>query len=166
MMGASRGGLFTVRFSDLDTDGDGRITEAELVARADALVADRLAQVDADGDGAVTADEIEARLLAWFGDRAGPREGVEGGRKGPGAEMRDPAARAAAIAERMIGASDADGDGVLSGAEMSPAGRVAALIDRFDTDDDNAWDAEEFARAVPDRGGEGRRGHGPRGGRH
>ena len=52
------------------------------------------------------------------------------------------------MVERMLSARDADGDGVLSGAELSPAADIAALIDRFDTDDDNAWSEEEFAQAA------------------
>lgn len=159
MMGGQRAGIFALQFSDLDTDGDGLVTEAELTARAEGLAAERLAGVDADGDGAVTAAEIEALILARIGERAG-------GRMGPGgARAVDPAERAATMAERMIAARDTDDDGALSGAELSPAAEIGALIDRFDTDDDNAWSAEEFAQVSMGRGGFGGRGfmHGPDG---
>lgn len=159
------GGIFAIQFADLDTDGDGKITEAELTARAEALVAGRLAEVDTDGDGMVTAAEIEAQALARIEARGAMRPGA-----------MDPAQMAKTMAERMIAARDTDGDGQLSGAELSPELDVATLVDRFDTDDDNAWSAEEFASVQTmgerarggfdghgDRAGKG--GHGDRGGR-
>lgn len=163
-MGAGAGGIFAVQFADLDTDGDGLITEAELAARAQALVADRLAEVDADGDGTVTAEELEAQILARIEDRAQ-------GRMMPGDDRRqamrrvDPAERAKDMAERMVAARDTDEDGVLSGEELSPAADIAALVDRFDTDDDNAWSEEEFAQVTTGRGGHGSRDQGARAGR-
>ena len=158
-MGGPGGGLFAVQFSDLDADGDGLVTEAELTARAEALAADRLAGIDTDGDGAVSAAEIEAGVLARIEERVGNR-------MGKGQRAGDPAERAATMAARMLEARDADGDGVLSGDELSPGADVAALIDRFDTDDDNAWSAEEFAQVGFGKGGFGDRGgKGDRGGR-
>ncbi len=137
------GGVFEVQFGDLDADGDGRITEAELLARAEARVAGMVAEVDTDGDGRVSAEE----LAAAFKDRGRHRFG-----RGWQGEHADPAAIAAKRAGRMISARDTNGDGVLSGDELVPAEGVAALIDRFDTDDDNAWSEGEFDRAVAHRG--------------
>lgn len=136
MPGGPTGGLFTLQFADLDVDGDGKITEAELKARAEALVAARLAEVDGDGDGTVTVDELKARILAGIEARAGGRA--------LGARAADPATMASTMAERMIAARDSDDDGALSGEELSPVFDIAALIDRFDTDDDNAWSKAEF----------------------
>lgn len=163
------GGVFAIQFTDLDTDGDGKITEAELSARADALLAERLAEVDTDGDGAVSAAEIAAQALARIEARVDGRD--------TGRRMADPAEVAKTIAERMIAARDTDGDGVLSGEELMPGTGIATLVDRFDTDDDNAISQAEYDTAKQDmqdrfanrdnRGGWGDRGKGgpgPRGG--
>ncbi len=146
--GAGGAGLFAAQFTDLDADADGQITEAELVARAELLAAERHAEVDADGDGTVTAEELEARILARIEDRMQSRMG-QGRRAG------DPAEMAATMVERMLSARDANEDGVLSGEELSPAADMARLIDRFDTDDDNAWSEEEFAQISARRAGFG-----------
>ena len=53
------------RFADIDTNGDGSVTEAEFVAHAEAKARDRAAQMfdrlDADGDGALSRDVLESR---------------------------------------------------------------------------------------------------------
>lgn len=154
-MGPGARGLFAVQFTDLDTDGDGFITEAELAARAQALAADRVAGVDADGDGTVTAEELEAQILDRIGERGQARMG-KGDRQGR--QAADPAEMAKVMVERMLAARDTDEDGVLSGEELSPAADIAALVDRFDSDDDNAWSEEEFAQVTKGRGGFGDRG--------
>jgi len=146
MGGDARGGVLAVQFTDLDTDGDGRISEAELAARAQTLAAERLAEVDADGDGTVTAEELEAQILARIGERTQ-------GRYGTGRRAVDPAEMANTIVERLLSVRDADKDGVLSGAELSPAADIAVLIDRFDTDDDNSWSEEEFAQVTARKAG-------------
>lgn len=157
-MGPGGPELFTLQFADLDSDGDGRITEAELTARADGLVAARLAGVDSDGDGSVTTEELTEALKAQIQARAG----AVGDRMGR--QAKDPAAMAQTMAARMMARRDADTDGVLSGDELSPAADIAALVDRFDKDDDNAWDAEEFAAVTRGRGGFDTRWSGPQGG--
>lgn len=122
---ANEGRGFGVEFSDLDADGsgglsleelqnirqnmlnradangDGQITEAELLAQANAQAAERVARllerVDADQDGAITQEEI-----------AQARE-----------ERRD--ARRAAMAERLFERADANGDGEISADEFEEA---------------------------------------------
>lgn len=160
-MGPDGQGLFSVQFADLDSDGDGLVTEAELTARANGLLAARLAEVDTDGDGQVTAEELKAQILARIGDRTSVagRVGDRMGRQAPAPETM-----AQTMVERMMSMRDTDGDGVLSGGELSSAAEIAALVDRFDTDDDNAWSAEEFAKVSFGRAGFGARGHGPQGG--
>ncbi len=157
-MGPGARGVFAVQFADLDTDGDGKITEAELTARAETLAADRLAGVDADSDGVVTAEELEAQILAQIGERRQDGVGQRQGR-----QAADPATMAKTMVARMLAARDANEDGVLSGEELSPAADIAALIDRFDSDDDNAWSKEEFAQVSAGKGGFGDRGRDGRG---
>lgn len=56
-------------FAELDTDGDGKLTAAELEgAPAPAsMLADHLADVDTDGDGAVTMAELDAAIARFHG---------------------------------------------------------------------------------------------------
>lgn len=153
-MGPGARGVLSVQFTDLDTDGDGVITEAELTARAQALAADRWAEVDTDGDGTVTVEELEAQILAAIADRAQGRM-IPGGEQRRAQRGMDPAERAKAMAERILSARDADEDGLLSAEELSPAANIAALVDRFDTDDDNAWSEDEFDQVTMGKGGFG-----------
>jgi hypothetical protein len=103
----------------------------------------------------VTAAEIEAQILARIGERGQARMGT-GDRQGR--QAADPAEMAKVMVERMLSARDTNEDGVLSGAELSPAANIAALIDRFDSDDDNAWSEEEFAQMPMGKGGFGSKG--------
>ncbi len=121
-------------FQDLDTDGDGSITIAEMKARSAA----RFAESDTDGDGKLTADELTAAMAARAAERA-----------------------ATAMA-RMIEWRDTDGDGALSQAEMS-GDLGPRIFMNLDADDDGKISAEEFsamqgrARMGPsDEGGYGR----------
>jgi len=125
-----RGGLFQAEFADMDVDGNGQITEEDLLGLAE----QRLAEVDADGNGVLNAAELAARI----GERATLRMGPRGG---------DPSAWAEAVAGRMIDRRDADDDGALSVAELGPDKGFGRIIDRFDTDDDNAISEAEFDEA-------------------
>lgn len=49
------------RFARLDSDGDGRIGEAEFAARD----AERFDRLDGNGDGVVTREEIRAAMARW-----------------------------------------------------------------------------------------------------
>ena len=64
------GGMERPTFGELDSDGDGNITIAEVKARAAARFADN----DADGDGKLTVEELTA-----CGGTCGPRHGPDGG---------------------------------------------------------------------------------------
>lgn len=58
----------TERFADIDTDGDGRVTQEELFSeeRKAAKIAEkrqrRFDRLDADGDGAITPEEFARRV--------------------------------------------------------------------------------------------------------
>jgi hypothetical protein len=103
-------------FATVDSDGDGKLSLAEV----DAFKAARFAEVDADGNGTVDAAELLAHQEAQRMNRM---------------QMR---------AEAMIQNRDTDGDGVLSAEEMGNAPRVS-LFDRLDRDKDGAISQEELA---------------------
>jgi Ca2+-binding EF-hand superfamily protein len=65
--------LRDTRFGELDTDGDGMVSQAEYIAHAEAQAteraAERFAQLDADEDGVLSRDAIEARTRGGNGER-------------------------------------------------------------------------------------------------
>lgn len=120
MGGFMRGGPGGFDFGAHDTDGDGRITEAEITARR----ADAIKGLDADGDNLLSADEIVAHQLRGAEDRAKAR------------------------AARMIKALDGDGDGKISAAEMmmAHAGGASRMLERLDTNKDGAITEDEIGQ--------------------
>lgn len=127
-------------FATLDTDGDGKITRAELEARQLELQK----AMDPDGDGFITREEMKAHAAA---------EAVK---------------RAEAMVDRMFDRRDADKDGRLSAAEamsgpMNGAG-FDRMFTRLDRDSDGAISKAEYDRmAEAMQRGESKRGHGMRG---
>jgi len=117
-------------FAELDADGNGQLTPAEMRAHAAA----RFAVADSDANGTLSAEELTAAAAARQAERAGRRT------------------------DRMIEWMDADGDGALSPAEMPRRGS-ARMFARADANDDGALSAEEFAEARMHRRGNGQ-GHG------
>ena len=111
---APRGEFERPSFSDLDVDGDGVITAADI----DALREARFAALDGDGDGEVTREEFAAASRIDAGNRADQlfdrldadgdgvlsRDVLEQRERGPNS--------------RIIERFDADGDGGLSEAEF------------------------------------------------
>ena len=121
-------------FAELDTDGDGTLSEAELQAP----MAERFAAADADGDGNLTAEEIVAMAEGRRADRMAER------------------------AERMIARFDANEDGVLSAEELATPPAPQSAFERLDADGDGTISEEEFA-AAGERGGDRQRGRDGRG---
>lgn len=157
---AQPGGLFAATFANLDVNGDGQITEEDLTAAAEA----RLAEVDADGNGTLDAAELSTAVEARISER------MKGRTMGP--RGMDAAAMATRMAERVLSARDADKDGGLTLAELGPDNGFGRVIDRFDTDDDNAISQAEFDEAkaemsarIARRDDRGGRGHGGWGGK-
>lgn len=122
-----------------DTDGDGKLSKAELPEQ----MAERILRADANGDDTVTKEE----LAESFKRLAAGRRGQGGGRG-----MPDP--------EEVIKRLDANGDGKLTKDEMP--GRMAERMMRADANGDGGITKEELAEARKRFAGGGR---GPGGGR-
>ena len=92
-------------FKRVDTDGDGRITLGELTARigVDSRVGTILLDADQDASKSVSAPELAARVTE--------------ARAAAGADR--PAAGAALMAEGLLAAHDANGDGQLTAGELA-----------------------------------------------
>lgn len=140
-------------FSELDANGDGNVTKAEMEAHAKA----RFDAADTDGNGKLSQAEMKA---------AAEKRAEE-------ARQR----RFERMAARMMERMDADGDGEVSFDEMpGQQTRQDRMFDRLDADNDGAISAEEMDAAQArmqermkdgrgDRGERGmRRGDGPRDG--
>ena len=129
------GGLFAASFADLDTTGDGQITEEDLVASVQA----RLAEVDTDGNALISQEEFAAFAQARIAEM------MQGHTMGPRAMSAETIA--AEMGARMLAEHDADNDGTLSLAEIEMGDGFGRMIDRFDTDDDNAISQAEYDAA-------------------
>ena len=142
MMGFGPG---RIDFVAIDTDGNGSLSRAELVARA----SERLAKADANGDGTLTRAELIEAL-------PGPRHGLLD-LFGP-----DPAA---AFADRLLALMGATEAGQVTVADLANQ-RVNFLLAFADTDRDGAdlpGRGRRYARPAS-RGRMGRHGtarHGP-----
>lgn len=136
----AQGGLFAATFAELDTTGDGKITEEDLLAGAKA----RLAEVDTDGNGEISDAESLASAQARIAEMM---QGRTMGPRGMTVETM-----AAEMAKRMLAEHDANKDGTLSLDEIAPQTGFARLIDRFDTDDDNAINQAEYDAAKAEMG--------------
>lgn len=112
------GEMLLEMFDSIDTDSDGKLTEAELEAHRAAM----FTAFDADADGKLNADEMKARMLARFTETLDDRMA------------------------RMIENRDNNGDGSLSLDEMEegPGQRGFA---RIDSDNDGAISKAEAEAA-------------------
>lgn len=138
--GMGRGPIFD--FAQTDADGDGKVTQEEIMAAGQARLDAAFDQADVNADGEITKEEITAFMEA----RAEAQR----------------AARRDQAAQRMMEFADADEDGVLTKDEVFPQPRGdGSFFNRFDTDEDGAISEEEFA-AAQDRF-QKRMGDGPRG---
>lgn len=118
MMGGMMGGV-GFDFAALDSDGDGKLTEAEIRAHRQAAIAG----FDADGDGLISAAELSAQM------------------------MQRMQARAEAMAAARVARSDSDGDGKLSAAELLSPPIAGRMLARIDGDGDGAITEAEIAAA-------------------
>ncbi|MEO1617162.1 MAG: EF-hand domain-containing protein [Planctomycetota bacterium] len=158
----------------LDADRDGVISSAEIENAAVALK-----KLDKNNDGKIDAEEMRPQGMAGQDRLQRGRPGTEpqrgrpgmdterGGRPGAGgdgdAAGRGAAGRGGAMLDRLM-QQDKDGDGMLSGSEIPE--RMAAMMDRADSNSDGKLSREEIETAMKARMGRGgaREGRGPRGG--
>lgn len=103
------GAMLLEMFDGIDTDSDGKLTEAELAAHHEAM----FTASDANADGMLNAEELAARQLARFTETLADRTA------------------------RMIENRDNNGDGSLSLAEMEEAPGMRHFA-RMDSDNDGA----------------------------
>lgn len=122
-----RGGGPEQMLEQLDTNGDGAITRAEV----DAAAAERFATADSDGDGLLSAEELTAAAESRQADRR-----VRG-------------------LERMIERLDENDDGLLSAEELAARNPADRMFDRLDENEDGTISAEELAEMTQHRGKRG-----------
>ncbi|NSY40037.1 EF-hand domain-containing protein [Leisingera sp. ANG59] len=102
-------------FEEIDTDGNGEVTKAEIQAMKDA----HFAKADANGDGKLSLEEMQAQARERAGERAA-RMLERFDKDGDGALSKDemPQPRRAG---KMFDRMDADGSGGISKGEFEEA---------------------------------------------
>jgi Ca2+-binding EF-hand superfamily protein len=139
-------------FEQLDTNGDGVITQAEI----DAIGEVKFAESDTNGDGFLNAGELKAQMQARGEAR---REGRgDGEHKGANAGEVDTELKQSQMAERldlsvkhMIERADENGDGKLSFDEARPP-RSGKMFEHVDADENGQITLEEWEAAKAKRG--------------
>ncbi|MEM8591813.1 MAG: calcium-binding protein [Pseudomonadota bacterium] len=132
-----RGGGERASFSELDADGSGEVTQAEILAHAQA----RFDAADMNGDGSLSAEE----MIAARSDNASER-----------LERR---------VSRFLERADDDGNGTLEFGEFGPSQeRAAARFERIDTDGSGGISEAEMEAAKSARADRRGGDRGPRGG--
>ncbi len=143
--GKGRGGEHGAAiFEMFDSNGDGRVTQAEM----DALRAERFAEADANSDGLLSAEEMAAFAEARRAERDANRRSQRIG--------------------RMIDHLDKDEDGMISLEEISAEG-PARMFERLDSNEDGAItreEAEAARGAMRERRGKDHAGRGHGDGEH
>jgi len=101
-------------FSNLDADGDGGVTLAEMQAHR----ADRFASTDSNSDGGLSADELIAAANSRAADRAAQMLDRFDANDDGLLQQAELPQRGGDRAERMFVRIDADGDGSITQAEF------------------------------------------------
>ncbi len=112
---ANQGGMGRISFEQLDTDGDGKLTKAEMVARKGA----QFAKADVNGDGMLSADEMmtqgrgrmQHRVARMIEMRDANGDGMLSMEEMPGNHSGD----------RLFMRVDANGDGAVTAEEFNAA---------------------------------------------
>lgn len=116
-----------INFEEVDTNNDGKLTQAELTAHAEM----RFDQTDTDKNGMISENELRARIAAHMAERTDRR------------------------VQQMMDRHDANSDGQLSQDEMKPK-HAGKMMKRADTDGDGAISKDEF-EAMKDKRGKHRK---------
>lgn len=124
--GAGGFGAEAPEFGQLDTDGDGLLTQEELQSSMQAMAAERFAEADADSDGALSVDEIIAMEQRMRAEAMIARLDTDG----------DGLLSQEEMTARMQQQAEANAD------------RRARMFDRFDADDDGAVSEQEYQTAL------------------
>lgn len=105
------------RLAEVDSDGDGAISDDERQAALAARREERRAMLDSDGDGLISDDERDAARAERVANMVAASDSDGDGRisRDEAAEARGPRRRAF----RDFAAADTDGDGYLSEAEVA-----------------------------------------------
>lgn len=114
-----RGDVLLEKFDSIDTDKDGKVSEAELAA----FRAAEFAAADTNSDGMLSAEELTQKQLARMAETAAMRSA------------------------RMIEDRDDNGDGNLSAEEMDQSVQEGRFS-RIDQDDDGAISKDEAEDAL------------------
>ena len=135
------------RFSEIDADGNGQVTQEEMAAHVDA----RFAAADTDGDGFLDTEELMAQAMARAEGRAArmlERLDSDGDGALSAEELEQMGKdRGGKRLIRMLDRMDADGDGKLARAEMGGRHDPAKRFARLDSDGNGTLSEEEFAQA-------------------
>ncbi len=124
--------IMGVEFAELDTDGDGQLSEEEFAAAKMVWLSSR----DSDGDGMLSQEELEAAILE---------------------HMKEIASKSSS---GMIDRLDENDDGMISVDELGGRYDPSDVFSRLDEDEDGMISESEFGRMMS-RDGK-RRGHGSR----
>lgn len=126
-LSAWAGGDKNGKMAMMDTDGDGKITQAEHAAGAKSM----FSKLDANADGKVTAAEMDAAHTSMGHDKS----------MGHDRMGHDKAGKSMSSADR-IAKLDTDGDGALSAAEHSAGAKM--MFGKMDADGDGNLTAAEW----------------------
>jgi Ca2+-binding EF-hand superfamily protein len=156
-----RGADPAAMFAELDTNGDGALSEDEVPGEHRRLFKRLLRTADADDNGTLSGKEFAAGISG--ASDAPRRPGRPDGPRGPNDTERGPDGRP--DPKRLFERLDANEDGKVTLDEVPEQRRdqFRGLMERADQDGDEALSQEEFARATrggrprPDRATEGKR---------
>ncbi|MEM1430683.1 MAG: EF-hand domain-containing protein [Pseudomonadota bacterium] len=111
-----------VSFSEIDTDGNGQLTQDEIAAFRERAASRRFSGMDADGDSALSPEEARSVGGARLAERLMERFDADGDGALTEAELRSGfESRGADRRNARFARADADGNGTISAEEFADA---------------------------------------------